>query len=202
MPIGARAQCEATSVMDMATQQPIGHLNEHERLRQLRTFDKVVPRIPTRSWCSVENELSTLRRTRRTGGRKSLAADESSDLRRLAAALRKHIERGERYFPVTRLFHSDSRRPRSAPNSTSPCAVPEGERSIWRSRRAQSAEKPDCGRSTPPILRLSRVYSSRAHALITCGPAFQHRILHDGFHNQFRLGAFRDEAGAQLPPTP
>jgi hypothetical protein len=176
MPIGARAQCEATTVMDMATQQPIGHLNEHERLRQLRTFDKVVPRIPTRSWCSVENELSTLRRTRRTGGRKSLAADESSD--------------------------SDSRRQRSAPNSTSPCAVPEGERSIWRSRRAQSAEKPDCGRSTPPILRLSRVYSSRAHALITCGPAFQHRILHDGFHNQFRLGAFRDEAGAQLPPTP
>jgi hypothetical protein len=149
-------------VMDMATQQPIGHLNEHERLRQLRTFDKVVPRIPTRSWCSVENELSTLRRTRRTGGRKSLAADESSDLRRLAAALRKHIERGERYFPVTRLFHSDSRRQRSAPNSTSPCAVPEGEdRSGDRGVRNQPR-----GRIVDAqLLRFCGYPGSTAHAL-------------------------------------
>jgi hypothetical protein len=51
----------------------IGHLSERERLRLLRTFDEVVPRIPARSLRNVENELSALRRARRAGGRKSLA---------------------------------------------------------------------------------------------------------------------------------
>jgi Ribbon-helix-helix protein, copG family len=52
----------------------IGHLSERERLRLLRTFDEVVPRIPARSLQSVESELSALRRARRAGGRKSWAS--------------------------------------------------------------------------------------------------------------------------------
>jgi hypothetical protein len=52
----------------------IGHLSERERLRLLRTFDEVVPRIPTRSLSSVEKELNAVRRSRRTGGRRSLAS--------------------------------------------------------------------------------------------------------------------------------
>jgi len=51
----------------------IGHLSERERLRLLRTFDEVVPRLPTRSLRSVESELSALRRSRKAGGRRSLA---------------------------------------------------------------------------------------------------------------------------------
>jgi hypothetical protein len=49
----------------------IGQLSERERVRMLRTFDEVVPRIPTRSRRSVENELSAIRRARKAGGRKS-----------------------------------------------------------------------------------------------------------------------------------
>jgi Ribbon-helix-helix protein, copG family len=56
----------------------IGHLSEHERLRLLRTFDEVVPRIPARSLSSVENELSALRRARRAGGRSSSAGRGSA----------------------------------------------------------------------------------------------------------------------------
>jgi Ribbon-helix-helix protein, copG family len=51
----------------------IGQLSERERLRLLRTFDEMVPRIPTRSLRTVENELSAIRRARKAGGRKSLA---------------------------------------------------------------------------------------------------------------------------------
>jgi hypothetical protein len=51
----------------------IGHLSERERLRLLRTFDEVVARIPARGLRGVERELSSLRRARRSGGRKSLA---------------------------------------------------------------------------------------------------------------------------------
>jgi|SRR5215469_12722529 hypothetical protein len=49
----------------------IGHLSERERLRLLRTFDEVVPRIPSRSVRDVENELRSVRRARRSGGRAS-----------------------------------------------------------------------------------------------------------------------------------
>ena len=49
----------------------IGHLSDTQRLRLLRTFDEVVPRIPTRSLREVQHELSALRRARRTGGRRN-----------------------------------------------------------------------------------------------------------------------------------
>jgi hypothetical protein len=60
-------------VVDMAIHEPSSRLSERERLRLLRTFDEVVPRIPLRSLRSMENELSTLRRARRASGRRSLA---------------------------------------------------------------------------------------------------------------------------------
>jgi len=56
----------------------IGQLSERERLGMLRTFDEMVPRIPTRSLRSVTNELSAIRRARKTGGRKSSAARRKS----------------------------------------------------------------------------------------------------------------------------
>ena len=43
----------------------IGQLSERERLRMLRAFDEVVPRIPTRSLRTVTNELSAIRRARK-----------------------------------------------------------------------------------------------------------------------------------------
>ena len=49
----------------------IGRLSEAERLRLLRTFDELIPRIPTRPLRQVEQELSALRRARRAGGRAS-----------------------------------------------------------------------------------------------------------------------------------
>ena len=47
----------------------IGKLGESERLRMLRTFDEVVPRIPARNARQVDAELLELRRARRAGGR-------------------------------------------------------------------------------------------------------------------------------------
>lgn len=49
----------------------IGRLSERERLSLLRTFDVVVPRIPSRDAGEVERELKALRRARRSGGRRS-----------------------------------------------------------------------------------------------------------------------------------
>jgi predicted DNA-binding protein len=49
----------------------IGRLSDSERLRMLRTFDEVVPRIPTRSLREVERELEDIRHARRSGGRRS-----------------------------------------------------------------------------------------------------------------------------------
>jgi hypothetical protein len=46
----------------------IGRLSERERLRLLRGFDELVPRIPERSLASVERELESIRRARRAGG--------------------------------------------------------------------------------------------------------------------------------------
>jgi hypothetical protein len=48
----------------------IGRLSERERLRLLRTFDEVVPRIPARDAREVERELKALRQARRSGGRR------------------------------------------------------------------------------------------------------------------------------------
>lgn len=55
----------------------IGRLSERERLRLLRTFDEVVPRIPTRAVRKVEQELKDLRRARRAGGRRWIARKNS-----------------------------------------------------------------------------------------------------------------------------
>ena len=49
----------------------IGQLSERDRLRMLRTFDEMVPRIPSRSLRTVTNELSAIRRARKAGGRKN-----------------------------------------------------------------------------------------------------------------------------------
>lgn len=47
----------------------IGRLSERERLSLLRTFDEMVPRIPSRDVREVERELKAVRQARRLGGR-------------------------------------------------------------------------------------------------------------------------------------
>jgi Ribbon-helix-helix protein, copG family len=49
----------------------IGRLSERERIRMLKIFDEVVPRIPPRPAREVQRELQELRRARRSGGRRS-----------------------------------------------------------------------------------------------------------------------------------
>ena len=49
----------------------IGRLSERERLRLLRTFDEVVPRIPSHDAGEVDRELKAIRKARRAGGRRS-----------------------------------------------------------------------------------------------------------------------------------
>jgi hypothetical protein len=55
----------------------IGRLSDSERLKMLRTFDEVVPRIPNRDVRQVESELRAIRQTRRRGGRRSLTEKSS-----------------------------------------------------------------------------------------------------------------------------
>ncbi len=47
----------------------VGRLSERERLRLLRVFDEVVPRIPSRPAAQVRREIEDVRRARRAGGR-------------------------------------------------------------------------------------------------------------------------------------
>lgn len=49
----------------------IGRLGESERRRLLDAFDELVPEIPRRSLAEVERELDDVRRSRRSGGRRS-----------------------------------------------------------------------------------------------------------------------------------
>ncbi len=49
----------------------IGRLSERERLRLLRTFDEMVPRIPSRPVRDVEREIRDVRDARRGGGRRT-----------------------------------------------------------------------------------------------------------------------------------
>jgi hypothetical protein len=49
----------------------IGRLSESERQRLLKTFDALVPRIPTRPQREVDRELRQVRQARRSGGRLS-----------------------------------------------------------------------------------------------------------------------------------
>ena len=49
----------------------IGRLSERERLGMLRTFDELVPKIPSRSRAAVDDELAAVRQARRSGGRRA-----------------------------------------------------------------------------------------------------------------------------------
>jgi predicted DNA-binding protein len=49
----------------------IGRLSESERQRLLKTFDTLVPLIPTRPQTEVDRELREVREARRSGGRVS-----------------------------------------------------------------------------------------------------------------------------------
>ncbi len=49
----------------------IGRLSDKERLRMLRAFDELVPRIPSRPAIEVRRELAAIRQARRSGGRKT-----------------------------------------------------------------------------------------------------------------------------------
>jgi metal-responsive CopG/Arc/MetJ family transcriptional regulator len=49
----------------------VGRLSERERRRMLEVFDDVIDQIPERSLESVEQEIETVRRARRGGGRRS-----------------------------------------------------------------------------------------------------------------------------------
>jgi hypothetical protein len=48
----------------------IGRLSERERLRLLRAFDELVPRIPAHSAAEVDRELKSIRQARRAGCRR------------------------------------------------------------------------------------------------------------------------------------
>jgi hypothetical protein len=48
----------------------IGRLSESERLRMLRGFDELVPRIPVRSAAEVDREIGSIRQSRNAGGRR------------------------------------------------------------------------------------------------------------------------------------
>lgn len=50
----------------------IGRLSERERLTMLRTFDELVPKIPSRPAAAVRREIAEVRRARRSGGRRTL----------------------------------------------------------------------------------------------------------------------------------
>ncbi len=49
----------------------IGRLGERERLRMLRVFDEVIPRIPERPVSEVDEEIRQVRSARHRGGRKT-----------------------------------------------------------------------------------------------------------------------------------
>lgn len=54
----------------------IGRLSERERVGMLRTFDELVPKIPSRSAAEVDHELSAIRKARKMGGRRTAALDK------------------------------------------------------------------------------------------------------------------------------
>jgi metal-responsive CopG/Arc/MetJ family transcriptional regulator len=49
----------------------IGKLSERERVRLLRIFDEMVPKIPKRPLSEVEAEIAEIRAARRGGGRRT-----------------------------------------------------------------------------------------------------------------------------------
>ena len=65
----AKSQVVREAVRDYSER--IGRLSEAERLKMLRIFDEVVPRIPYRTIEEVEKELNGIRQARRSSGRRS-----------------------------------------------------------------------------------------------------------------------------------
>ena len=64
-----KSQVVRTAIYDFS--QRIGRLTEKERIETLRTFDRVVPSIPSRPLAAVEKELAAIRQARTAGGRRS-----------------------------------------------------------------------------------------------------------------------------------
>lgn len=62
-----RSEVVRLAIRDYA--QRIGRLSEDERIRLLRAFDELVPRIPARPRAVVDREIRALRAARRQGGR-------------------------------------------------------------------------------------------------------------------------------------
>ena len=52
----------------------LGRLSERERAAMLRTFDQVVPAIPSGRAAAVDRELAEVRRARKAGGRRAPSA--------------------------------------------------------------------------------------------------------------------------------
>ncbi len=69
----AKSQVVREAIQDYSAR--AGRLSEAERLRILKTFDDLVPRIPRRPLREVETELEQIRRARRGGGRRSSRED-------------------------------------------------------------------------------------------------------------------------------
>ena len=49
----------------------LGRLSDRERVAMLKTFDELVPKIPSRSAAEVDRELSAVRKARKLGGRQT-----------------------------------------------------------------------------------------------------------------------------------
>ncbi len=52
----------------------VGKLSEEERVRLLKVFDTLLPRVPTRPVSEIDAELGELRAARRRGGRRHSGA--------------------------------------------------------------------------------------------------------------------------------
>ena len=66
-----QSQVVREAVMDYAAR--AGRLTESERLRILKTFDRVVAAIPRKSASAVDRELREIRAARKQGGRRHSA---------------------------------------------------------------------------------------------------------------------------------
>lgn len=67
-----QSQVVREAVLDYAAR--AARLSETERVRMLRTFDTLVPALPSGSARNVDRELSEIRAARRSGGRRHARA--------------------------------------------------------------------------------------------------------------------------------
>lgn len=70
----ARPRSEVVRLAIREYSERIGRLSEEERIRALRTFDELVPRIPARPQADVDREIRAVRAARRRGGRAARSA--------------------------------------------------------------------------------------------------------------------------------